>query len=116
MLARFLDFAPHPDFQAEMASARYVWPEHFAALENLETDGRGNLFVFPYSYRPPDAEPGEDLLVPVDVYSDTGALLFAGLTAINSWEAAFGEHVFRFEDDPETGERVVVRYRVRGHE
>lgn len=97
---------------AELAGARMVWPENFAAVENIEADGQGNLCVFPYEYRPPDSEPGPELLVPVDVYSPEGAALFAGMSPINQWQAAYGEHVFRLEDDADTGERVVARYRI----
>jgi len=101
---------------AELAVAKGVWPERFAALENIETDGRGNLYAFPYEYRPPGVEPGSDHPIPVDVYSPAGELLFSGLATIPAWDAAFGEHVFRIEEDPDSGEQVVARYRVRGFE
>jgi hypothetical protein len=100
--------------RAEVANARYVWPDRFAALDNIAADGRGNLFAFPYTYRPPETDPGPDQPVAVDVYSSGGAALFSGLTAINGWDAAFGEHVYRLEEDPGSGEQVVVRYRLSG--
>ncbi len=112
MLAQYRRFAERPGFAAEMASARFVWPERFAALENIETDARGNLYVFPYTFRPPDSEPGPDLPVAVDVYSPEGLSLFAGMSEINHWDAVFDNYIFRLEDDSDTGERIVVRYRI----
>jgi hypothetical protein len=106
-----------PDMiRTEVAAAKAVWPERFAALENLETDGHGNLYAFSYAYRPPGIDPGPDNPVPVDVYAPTGELLFSGLSAIAAWDAAFGEHVYRIEEDRESGEQVVARYRVRSFE
>jgi len=111
-LARLRDDLPFPDAEAMLAGARFLWPERYAAIENLEVDGRGNLFVFPYLYRPPDVEPGPDSPVPVDVYASDGTVLFTGLSPINEWDAAFGDLIFRLEDDPDTGERVLGRYRI----
>lgn len=103
----------YPDeIRTEIAAAKAVWPERFAALENLETDGHGNLYAFPYEYRPPGVQPGAEAPVPVDVYSPAGDLRFSGLSAIPAWDAALGEHIYRIEEDPESGEQVVARYRV----
>lgn len=48
----------------------------------------------------------------VDVYSPEGLSLFAGMSEINRWDAAFDNYIFRLEDDSDTGERIVVRYRI----
>lgn len=95
-----------------LANATYVWPDRYAAIENLELDGEDRLWVFPYVYRPVGVEPGPESPVPVDVYSADGELLFSGLVELPSWNAAHGEYLYRLEDDAESSERVVVRYRV----
>ena len=98
--------------QEVFADATYLWPERYAAIENLEVDGNGNLWVFPYTYRPYGVDPGADSPVPVDVYSPEGELLFSGLSPLGAWGAAHVDHVFRIENDGESGEDVVVRYRM----
>lgn len=90
----------------------YVWPDHFATIENLEVDGRGNLYVFPYADRSP--EELEDIYrpVPVDVYTSEGDRIFSGWSEIDGWDASLGDHVFRVERDPVTEEYFVARYRL----
>ena len=105
--------AAQQDRWSDFTAPRFTWPERYAAIENLEVDGAGNLWVFPYVYRPYGAESGPDHLVPVDVYSPDGEHLFSGLTPFNEWETAHGDHVFRIEDDPDSGEQVVARYRIQ---
>ena len=34
------------------------------------------------------------------------------MTTINSWDSALGDDVYRNETEPDTGERVVARYRL----
>ena len=94
------------------ANATYDWPGRYAAIENLEVDGNGNLWVFPYAYRPYGVDPGLEHLVPVDIYSPDGDLLLSGLSPLAAWDAAHGDHVFRIESDGESGEDVVARYRL----
>jgi hypothetical protein len=107
----------YPDeIRTEIAAGKAVWPERFAALENIETDGRGNLYAFPYEYRPPGVDAGAANPVPVDVYSPAGDPLFSGLSPIPAWDAAFGAHIYRIEEDLESGEQVVARYRVQNFE
>lgn len=106
----------------EIREQDFKWPDRYAAIENLEVDGHGNLYVIPYTYRPgsraldmyrpqgsvePPTRP-----VPVDVYSPEGNRLFSGLASIDSWNAAGGDHVYRIEIDPLSGEQVVARYRL----
>ncbi len=50
--------------------------------------------------------------VPVDVYSPAGERLLSGLSPIDSWDSASGDYLYRVETDPDTEERVVVRYRL----
>lgn len=93
----------------------FLWPERYAAIEGLEIDGEGNLYVFPHAPVSPSGftnymETTEP--VPVDVYSPTGARRFSGMSPIGSWISAMGDHVYRIETDPSTEERVVVRYRL----
>lgn len=103
-----------PAMASELAGARYTWPSRFAAIENIEVDGAGNLYVFPYSYRTPRTQADDDNPVAVDVFASDGELLLRGLAPLESWQAAYGDHVFRIEDDPDSGERVVARYRMIG--
>lgn len=110
VMAGFLERYPDEVF------AETIWPEHFAAIVNLETDGTGNLYVFPYDHesyfeadvaRRPPAGP-----VPVDVYSADGERLFEGRINLPSWDAQRGDRVCRVEPEPDSGEEVVVCYRV----
>lgn len=96
----------------EFTDPTYLWPQRYAAIENLEIDGRGRLWVFPYVYRPVGVDPGPQSPVPVDIYSPAGELLFTGLSPIGAWDGQHGAYVFCIEDDGETGEQIVARYRV----
>ena len=91
------------------------WPAQHPVISTLALDGDGNLFVFPYSFAPPQSRPsnapGEPEAVPVDVYSPTGDRIFAGLIPIPNWSAALGDHLYRLETDPATDEPLIVRYR-----
>lgn len=108
--AAFLERYPDEVF------AETIWPDRFAAIVNLETDGAGNVYVFPYDHetyfeadvaREPPAAP-----VPVDVYSAAGERLFEGRINLPSWDAQRDDRVCRVEPDAESGEEVVVCYRV----
>ncbi len=48
---------------------------------------------------------------PVDVYSSAGELLFSGLIP-QTWNAALDDHVYVLEEDPQTEEHIVARYRL----
>jgi len=93
-----------------------IWPEHFAAIVNLETDGAGNAYVFPYdleSYFETDVQRRPPAgAVPVDVYSPDGERLFEGRINLPSWDAQNGGRVCRVEPDPDSEEEVVACYRV----
>ena len=87
------------------------WPESYPAIEGLQVDGRGNLYVFPFSGAKVD--PNADARpVPVDVYSANADRLFAGFIDITYWQAAHGNRVYRIETDAATEERVVAGYRL----
>jgi len=84
------------------------WPELYDAVEHIRTDGAGRLYVFlepglPFQETPDVWE--------VDVYSPQGERLAAGFLP-EVWSYAQGGHVFAIRTDPETEERVVVRYRL----
>ena len=72
----------------------------------LLVDGHGHLYVFPLVRESIDGR------YPVDVYAPDGERLFAGMIAVNEWKDALGDFVYRVEMDPQTEERVVVRYRL----
>ncbi len=100
----------------EQAILEVHWPERFAAVVNIEADGAGNLYVFPYAvdaYFEPDLDRRPPGTVPVDVYGPDGRRLFAGLTDIPSWNAHHGDRICRIEPDPETAEDVVACYALR---
>lgn len=90
----------------------FHWPDSHAAIENLQIDGRGNLYVFPHSARTPETTFEADGPVPVDVYSPAGERLFTGSIALERWDAAFGDYLYKRETDPVTEEYVVARYRL----
>jgi hypothetical protein len=79
-------------------------PDSLPALEGLEVDGRGRLYVFPLVAGPSDR-------YPVDVYSAEGDRLTTGWLPFQGWSAASGDRIYRIESDPDTGATVVVRYR-----
>jgi hypothetical protein len=93
-----------------------AWIDRFPAIVNLEVDGHGNLYAFPYD---PDTyfdahletrDPARP--VPVDVYAPDGQRLFAGLTGVPSWDAQHDDRVCRLELDPASEEGVVACYRM----
>ena len=84
------------------------WPESYRSVQYLRIDGAGRLYVFlepglPFPERPEVWE--------VDVYSPLGERLAAGFLP-EVWSYARGDHVFGIRTDPETEERVAVRYRL----
>ena len=95
-------------------------PALLPALESIKVDGQGRLWVFPYVYHPRDAGlPEGDR--PVDVYDHDGRLLYSGVVparfALNSergsaWMTVGGALVYGVEADPETGDPVIVGYRL----
>ncbi len=82
------------------------WPERYPAIEDLEVDGRGRLYVFPQF----KAEDGDER--PVDVYSRDGEHLFSGWIPRKLWDFALDDFVYGRSTDEETGEVRVVRYRL----
>jgi len=98
---------------AEMRESDVEWAEHFQAIANLEIDGHGHIYVFPFyeplnAPRPPDTEPPE-IDRPVDVFSADGEHLFSGMISISDWSGALGDFVYRSRLNPEA---EVVRYRL----
>ena len=101
----------------DRAPSEYYVPEHQPALSSIATDGHGHLWVFPWVYPSgPDEDAG---LRPVDIYASDGTRLFSGLIddlidgSFNTgWVHAQGDHVYTDELDAETGERIIVRYRL----
>ena len=91
------------------------WPEQLPALglprrragSALALDGHGHLWVFPLV---PSGWEREEL--PVDIFSFEGEPLFSGFTPFSDWQAPFGDFVFRVEEDVDSGEHQVVRYRL----
>ena len=90
------------------------------ALNGVEVDGSGNLYVFPYVYVPREqpflgdfeAPRQEPPGFPVDVYSPSGERLLSGSMPIQTWAAARDDHLYRIELGQDDGEWRVVRYRV----
>jgi hypothetical protein len=92
-----------------------TWPQYNPALAGeagsaggraLLLDGHGHLYVFPFVREPVDGR------FPVDVYGADGERLFAGWIAVNGWEDALGDFVYRFETRASDEESLVVRYRI----
>jgi hypothetical protein len=95
------------------------WPERLPVLSNIEVDGHGHVYVFPWVYLPLELEnpPPIPDRIPVDVYSAEGERLFAGTLSTHGilrggWDAAWGDFVLRSEPHPETRESQIVRYRL----
>ncbi len=95
-----------------LAYQHFHWPDRYAAIENLEVDGHGHLWVFPHADRGPTEWREANRPVPVDVYSRDGELLFSGMSPIEEWDSAFGDHVYLIETDPGSAEELAVRYRL----
>ena len=105
-----------------------VEPTH--SRKSLQVDGHGHVYVF---LEIPEF-PGTYTERPVDVYSAGGERLFSGFIPVSKsttsrlafvltyltpilpreqgWAAALGDHIYRIEQDAESGEDVVVRYRL----
>jgi hypothetical protein len=84
------------------------WPALEPAVERIAVDGRGRVWVLPH--RSP-AELEDGALRPVDVLTPAGDLLYSGRID-KLWQAAHGDHVYRLDQDPESGDWHVVRYRL----
>ncbi len=100
------------DANLSLTETDFTWPERHAALENLQVDGHGNLYLFPHSQRTPETVLRTDEPVPVDVYSPMGERLFSGRIDIEDWDSEIGEYLYRVETDPISEEHVVARYRL----
>jgi hypothetical protein len=101
----------------DVSRTEVAFPQALPVLEGLQVDGHGHLYVFHYVLEmprppgPPDPrEPPAERAV--DVYSADGERLFSGTTTIRSWNAALGDYIYRVENDRETEERIVARYRL----
>ena len=92
----------------EAKATDFSWPERLPVLAHLRTDGHGHLYVFPYVSA---EQMEEEQNRPVDVYSPAGELLFSGMMG-REWDFALGDHVYILEEDTETEEVRVVRYRL----
>ena len=100
------------EFIPDVAYQHFTWTDRYAAIENLEVDGHGHLWVFPHAERGPETSRVAAGPVPVDVYSAEGKRLFCGMIAIEGWDAASDDYVYRIETDPDTEEQVAARYRL----
>lgn len=87
----------------------FSWPEHLPAISSLLVDGRGRLYAFPYVHELEDAEGADH---PVQVFSADGDLLFSGVMPNRRWLAAYEDYVYTTEEDPETGDPQVVRWKL----
>ena len=99
------------DLQEDFPEAKatdFNWPERLPVLAHLRTDGHGHLYVFPYVS---DDQIEEQKGRPVDVYSSAGALLFSGKIR-REWDLALEDKVYILEENADTEEVHVVRYRL----
>jgi hypothetical protein len=86
------------------------WPEQYPAIDELQVDGRGRLYVFPHF--DPDDEPSDGQELPVDIYSREGGHLFSGWIPRISWRSARDDFIYSTRSDDETGEVRIIRYRL----
>ncbi len=92
------------------------WVDRFQSIANVEVDGHGHIYVFPFfpplnAPREPEQEAPE-IDRPVDVYSTAGEHLFSGMISISSWTGALVDHVYLSRANRETGEVEVARIRL----
>jgi len=102
------------------------WP----AISSIHVDGHGHVYVFPEIPQ----FPGTYTERPVDVYSAAGERLFSGFIPVSrstigrlayvltsltpmlpreqGWAAALGDHIYTIEQDAQSEEDIVVRYRL----
>ena len=92
----------------EAKATDFNWPERLPVLAYLRTDGLGRLYVFPYVS---DDQIEEQQGRPVDVYSSAGSLLFSGKIR-REWDFARDDQVYVLEENAETEEVQIVRYRL----
>jgi len=81
-------------------------PDLLPALASIEVDGRDRVYVFPLVE-------GSSDRYPVDVYDSEGQRITAGWLPFQNWDAQSDGAVYRIETDADTGETVVVRYRLQ---
>ena len=105
-------------------TSEFLWPERSPAFADVEVDGHGHLYVFPWedTVRAPGmwspataAAATQDK--PVDVYSADGERIFTGYfpargAPYREWEAARSDFVYRTVEFDESGGTVIVRYRL----
>lgn len=127
---------PMPPFQireiddrverTDRASSRsdFTWDELLPAIDAIRVDGHGHLWVYPTDERVVAGGPGERAPAgkverqappapkPVDVYSSEGGLLYSGTTDLPLWHVSLGDFVYALAEDQDSGERLVVRYRI----
>ena len=94
----------YPAVRADM----FNWPERLPVLSIILVDGHDHVYVFPYVRRSYLEEHEQR---PVDVYSPDGDHLFSGFIKTR-WEAAAGDFVYVYEEQEDSGEWAVVRYRL----
>ncbi len=92
------------------------FPQEFEAISNLEVDGHGHIYVFPFyeplnAPRPQDTERPE-VDRPVDVFSSEGDHLFSGMISLSSWTGQLGDFVYLSRLNRDTDEYEVVRHRL----
>jgi hypothetical protein len=92
---------------ADASASEVNWPKLHPAISHVAVDGSGNLHVFLVS-----SEPWLESRVPVDVYSPDGTRIVAGVSDDHEWTVARGNHVYALDEDANTGEQIIVRYRL----
>ena len=93
----------------EATRSEVDWPEVRPALSYVAVDGHGHIYLYPY---PANQEAAEADEVPVDVYSADGEHLFSGLIPALRWNDVQGDFVYRPNSNDDTGEQMIVRYRL----
>lgn len=96
----------------EATERSVAWPSASSAIDTMWVDGHGRLYVLPYF--PAELEATKRN---VDVYSAEGERLFAGRMVLpaGAWTqqySAHRDHMFFLDQDRDSGEWQVVRYRV----
>lgn len=87
------------------------WPEYEPAIERIDVDGHGNLYVFPWF----DSLSRRGQERPVDVYTPDGDRILTALIPDFDWDDALGDYVYGIAVGPvgpETQIERAVRYRM----
>lgn len=93
--------------------ADIVAPQHYPALDSVEVDGAGRLFVFPRRISGVEGMYAAGAAGrPFEAYSVDGRRVLAGYARVHGWQASHADYVYLIEVSEDEEEHTVARYRI----